>query len=260
MGVPFSSIEGLQVRSHPAVGSNAVHPRRLRVEAAHRDLAADCAGAGHAWSSEDGGSGGEPGRGPNGAVEYTAGLGRASRLLGRPPGPAPRGGRRPRANRNDPGRSLVTRAPSSTSSGRGPRLLRRDRVCLAPARAAARSPGFRAAGHRGPACGRAVDRARPDGRVRRPDRRGRAAGRFGGALRHPAGARARGGPATIHVDGLGSDPRVAPPRDPGPERQPRPTTWPTAARTSPDGPSGLRRRRTPRGVPSGGRQPRGSRR
>jgi hypothetical protein len=30
------------------VGANAVHPRRLGIEATHRDLAADCAGTGHA--------------------------------------------------------------------------------------------------------------------------------------------------------------------------------------------------------------------
>ena len=43
--------ERLEVRLHAAVGSDAVHPRRLRVEPAHRCLAADRAGAGHAWSS-----------------------------------------------------------------------------------------------------------------------------------------------------------------------------------------------------------------
>src|SRR5690349_7041391 len=39
--------ERLEVRLVAAVGSHAVHPRRLRVEAAHRDLAADRTGAGH---------------------------------------------------------------------------------------------------------------------------------------------------------------------------------------------------------------------
>jgi hypothetical protein len=61
--------EGLEVRLHPAMGSNAVHSRRLRVEAAHRDLAAECAGAGHAWSSVVGGQEEQPRKGPNGAVE-----------------------------------------------------------------------------------------------------------------------------------------------------------------------------------------------
>jgi len=37
----------LEVRLVATVGSDAVHARRLRVEAAHRDLAADGAGAGH---------------------------------------------------------------------------------------------------------------------------------------------------------------------------------------------------------------------
>ena len=39
--------ERLEVRLVATMGSNAVHPRRLRVEAAHRDLAADRTGAGH---------------------------------------------------------------------------------------------------------------------------------------------------------------------------------------------------------------------
>src|SRR3954453_12264870 len=55
--------EGLEVWLHAAVGSNAVHSRRLRVEAAHRDLAAECAGAGHAWSSVLVGRKSSPGRG-----------------------------------------------------------------------------------------------------------------------------------------------------------------------------------------------------
>jgi hypothetical protein len=61
--------ERLEVGLHAAVGSNAVHPRRLGIEAAHRCLAADRAGAGHAWSSggRDGGRGAR--KGPNGAVE-----------------------------------------------------------------------------------------------------------------------------------------------------------------------------------------------
>ena len=43
--------ERLEVRLVAAVGADAVHPGRLGVEAAHRCLAADRAGAGHAWSS-----------------------------------------------------------------------------------------------------------------------------------------------------------------------------------------------------------------
>ena len=50
--LPLTSMtSGWRFGLHAAVGSNAVHPRRLRVEAAHRYLAADRAGAGHAWSS-----------------------------------------------------------------------------------------------------------------------------------------------------------------------------------------------------------------
>jgi len=40
--------ERLEVRLVAAVGADTVHPRRLRVEAAHRHLAADRTGAGHA--------------------------------------------------------------------------------------------------------------------------------------------------------------------------------------------------------------------
>src|SRR5262245_2384014 len=43
--------ERLQVRLVAAMRADAVHARRLRVEPAHRHLAADRAGAGHAWSS-----------------------------------------------------------------------------------------------------------------------------------------------------------------------------------------------------------------
>src|SRR5262245_46155830 len=47
--------ERLQVWLVAAMGTDAVHPGRLRVAPAHRRLAADRAGAGHAWSSECGG-------------------------------------------------------------------------------------------------------------------------------------------------------------------------------------------------------------
>ncbi len=101
------------------------------------------------------------------------------------------------------------------------------------------------------------------GRLRPADRRGRAPGRLGGALRDPA---ALGREVDAH------DPRRRPARTSpvaaaaGAARG-RAARLPTAAdlarqrrRTSPDGPTSLRRRRPARRVPGGRREPRGARR
>ena len=105
VGVPFSMTSGWRFGLHPAVGADAVHPRRLRVEAAHRNLAADRAGAGHAGPLE-GSIGRASPDGPERSGIIAHGLPTAL------PGPSPaRHPRRtsPRANRSSPGRSLVTR-------------------------------------------------------------------------------------------------------------------------------------------------------
>src|SRR5687768_13000910 len=84
---------GLEIRLHSAVGPNAVHARRLRVEAAHRNLAADGAGTSH-WSSKLEVT---RARGPSGGPERGRMIPRTSEPNG-DRRPRPRG-RRPRANR-----------------------------------------------------------------------------------------------------------------------------------------------------------------
>ena len=102
-----------------------------------------------------------------------------------------------------------------------------------------------------------------DGRARRAGRRGRAPGRFGDPLRGPAvRSTCEVRRLVIHIDGLRVQPGGAPPdgRRRGPDARSAPATSPTAGRTSPDGPPGLRRGRPARGLPGGGREPRGPRR
>ena len=194
VGVPSRSMtSGCRFGCIAAVGSDAVHARRLRVEAAHRDLAADRAGAGHAYPQE---------RGQMEALE--PGGPERGGIIAHGPGarvPAPR--RRPRrlarrtparvAIRPTPGRSLVTRPrPASTSSG--PRPWVRTASPGSPADRSAVSLGTTrprdspASSVRAPR--RHRDRARPHRRTRRADRRGRPPGRFGRPLRRPPGARA----------------------------------------------------------------------
>ena len=126
--------ERLEVGLHAAVGSNAVHPRRLRVEAAHRYLAADRAGAGHAWSS-----GGSRWRSP--CPEGPERSGRIAHGLPTPmsglPDPVTPGGRRPRAHPK-PIRPIVRHSPGCRRSGADgdARVVRRDRL----RRTAARTP------------------------------------------------------------------------------------------------------------------------
>ena len=107
--------ERLEVRLVAAVSSNAVHARRLRVEAAHRDLAADRAGAGHAGSSGYGGGGstsGEPVERGAGAAKHAVGAGEAYDSTSSTSTVTPED-RRPKPDdppawRPTPGRSLVT--------------------------------------------------------------------------------------------------------------------------------------------------------
>ena len=136
--------ERLEVRLHAAVGSNAVHPRRLGVEAAHRYLAADRAGAGHAWSS--GGS-----RWRSRSPEGPERSGRIAHGL-----PTPASGRMPDHSRQEDiarvptqptARSIARHPPGRLRSraDRDARVVRRDRLRRPAARAAARAARARPA-------------------------------------------------------------------------------------------------------------------
>ena len=145
VGVPFCvDDERLEVRLHAAVGSNAVHPRRLGVEAAHRYLAADRAGAGHARSS---GSVEMEGSGPDRPERS----GRIAHGLPTPCRTPPDPSREEDVARVPPRRRPAARSspagPSSTSCG--PRRSARTASRGSPggplerllARSASRSPG-----------------------------------------------------------------------------------------------------------------------
>ena len=168
------------------------------------------------------------------------------------------------AIRPTPGRSLVTRAPSPTSSA--PRPSGRT---ASPASPAARSPG----------CSAASGSAQPGLAIRLDDgieidldltvafgvpvaevaRQVDSAVRY--ALRRALGrevAPPRRSTSTACTSSRRTAPAVR--TDGAADRRSVRATSPTAGRTSPDGPSGLRRRRPARGVPRRRRQPRGARR
>ena len=141
-----------------------------------------------------------PGRsGPSGAVRYHGP--RAPPRHG--PRPAQRGSRRVPTDR-PAGRSLVTRR-AIVDIVRGATLGSYGVTGFAgdwpdrPPRAARERPGrpARLARRRD-----ARDRARPPGRPRPADRRGRSPGGLGGPLRHPAALGREVDRLTIHVDGL----------------------------------------------------------
>ncbi len=187
--------ERLEVRLHAAVRSDAVHPRRLGVEAAHRCLAADRAGASHAWSSGVDRDGGSPCRaGPNGAVEYHTA---SDAPLGRSPTPLSEEDVARVPSDPTPGRSLVTRrAVRDIVRTAVARLVRRDRVRRRSRRAPPRPARPRASRASTVRLGDGLDdRPRPDRRLRRAGRRGRPPGRLGRPLRAAARARPRGRPA-----------------------------------------------------------------
>ena len=158
-----------------------------------------------------------------------------------PPTRSPSGGRRPRVDdRNARPQPRDATRRHRHRPGHDPELLWRHGVRGEPRRASAWPARVRTARHRCPACRRALDRPRSDCRLWRPDRGGRAPGRFGSPLRHPARSRPRGGRSddprrrrrvhASHSRATGTDP---------PRRRPRsmPETSATAGPTSPDGPS-----------------------